>query len=108
MARERGEGASPSKIGEQRGITDDEASVGWQRGTKKKLALLNGFLGGEVDISAKRRRALYYHRGFNTGRHFIWCVSPATVNRNGKQDRSPGFDYESGERFAYDQSLGQF
>lgn len=60
MARERGEGASPSKIGEQRGITDDEASVGWQRGTKKKLALLNGFLGGEVDVSVKRRRALYY------------------------------------------------
>lgn len=60
MARERGEGASPRKIAEQRGITSDDAVFGWQRGTKKKLALLNGFRGGEIDVSVKRRRALYY------------------------------------------------
>jgi hypothetical protein len=60
MARERGEGASARQIGERRGITDDEATGGWQRGTKKKLALLKGFDGEEIDLSVKRRRALYY------------------------------------------------
>ncbi|NNB55723.1 hypothetical protein [Pseudomonas fragi] len=60
MARQRGEGFSSRKIGDQRGITEDEAAEGWRRGTKKKLALLNGFWGGEVDISVKRRKIFYY------------------------------------------------
>lgn len=60
MARERGEGVSSRAMGDERGITEDEADYGWRRGTKKKQALLNGFWGGEVDFSLRRRKAFYY------------------------------------------------
>lgn len=60
LSRERGEGRSSRDLGKSYEMSEAEARAGWDKGTKKKLAILNGFRGGEVDFSEKRRRVLYY------------------------------------------------
>lgn len=60
LSRERGEGRSALELGKSYGISEAEARTGWEKGTKKKLAILSGFRGGEVDFSERRRKALYY------------------------------------------------
>ncbi|HHM4612654.1 TPA: hypothetical protein ACRNCS_003372 [Pseudomonas aeruginosa] len=60
LARKRGEGCSSLELGELYGISEAEARAGWAFGTKKRQAIFNGFRGGEVDFSEKKRRVLYY------------------------------------------------
>lgn len=60
LSRERGEGRSSCDIRKSYEISEAEARSGWEKGTKKKLAILSGFRGGEVDFSEKRRKVLYY------------------------------------------------
>lgn len=60
LARERGEGRRSCDLGKSYGMSEADARSGWERGTKKKLAVLSGFRGGEVDFSEKRRKVLYY------------------------------------------------
>ncbi|MCQ2991866.1 hypothetical protein NLO72_21920 [Pseudomonas tremae] len=60
LSRERGEGRSTKELAEAYKLSEMEAGKGLVRGTKKKLAILSGFRGGEVDFAEKKRKVLYY------------------------------------------------
>lgn len=60
LSRKRGEGYSSLELGRIYGISEAEARAGWGKGTKKRLAIFNGFRGGDVDFSEKRRKVIYY------------------------------------------------
>lgn len=60
LSRERGQTRNSRELAKAYNISEAEARSGWEKGTKKKLAILSGFRGGEVDFSVKKRKVLYY------------------------------------------------